>query len=249
MGTERAWATAVVIATLTALALLAVQRTASPQVSVSSTFDHFTTAFPLEGAHQFATCESCHVDGQFAGTPLTCGGCHTQGSRVRATFQPAHHDLTTVYCEGCHNPSAWVPVARVDHAETLGTCVGCHNGNRALGKSANHIPAGQQCDDCHRTIAWSQAVFDHAGVTSGCIGCHNGTTAVGKPFNHIAAGNTCEDCHGTTMFAPVVRVDHLQVLGVCSSCHNGTVARGQHAAHIPTTNECDTCHNTTTWEP
>ena len=59
-----------------------------PQVSVSSAFDHFTTAFPLEGAHQFAHCESCHVDGQFAGTPVQCAGCHSQGSRVRATFQP-----------------------------------------------------------------------------------------------------------------------------------------------------------------
>jgi hypothetical protein len=249
MGNERVLATTTVLATLAAVTLLLASRPASPQISVSSTFDHFTTAFPLEGTHAFATCESCHVDGQFAGTPVLCGGCHTQGSRVRATFRPPQHDLTTEFCDSCHLPSAWVPVARVDHAETLGTCNGCHNNVRAPGKPADHVPAGEQCDDCHRTSAWSLAVFDHTGISSGCFGCHNGVTATGKPFDHIPATNTCEDCHGTTLFSPVLRVDHLQVLGVCSGCHNGTIARGQHAAHIPTTNECDTCHNTTSWEP
>ena len=110
MPGKRLLATAA-FAVLAALTVLGIDHAALPQVSVSSAFDHFTTAFPLEGAHQFAQCESCHVDGQFAGTPVQCAGCHSQGSRVRATFRPARHDLTTEYCEACHLPAAWVPVA------------------------------------------------------------------------------------------------------------------------------------------
>jgi hypothetical protein len=237
------------LAALLVLGWVAEQRVTLAQVSVSATFDHFTTAFPLHGAHAFTTCDSCHVDAQFAGTPTQCVDCHAQGSRVQATFKHARHGLTTDFCEACHSPHAWVPVARVDHAEALDTCQGCHNDARFGGKPPGHVPAGDQCDDCHRTFAWSPAVFEHAGITSGCAACHDGTTAIGKPLGHIPATDTCEDCHGTSMFAPVLRVDHLQVVGVCSSCHNGTIAPGQHAGHIPTVAECDSCHGTAAWRP
>jgi hypothetical protein len=222
---------------------------ARSQASVASPFDHFTTAFRLDGAHQFAACEACHVDGQFAGTPVECSGCHTQGSRVQATVKHPQHHMVTEHCESCHRSTAWVPVIRVDHLEVHGTCASCHDGGRALGKPANHIPASNQCDDCHRTVAFSPATFDHAGIASGCSGCHDGVLALTKPLGHIPATNVCEDCHNVLMFSPVARVDHAQVLGVCSGCHNGTVAMGQHAAHMPTTAECDACHNTTTFRP
>jgi hypothetical protein len=234
---------------LTLALLLALVSTgaAHAQPSVASQFDHFTTAFRLDGAHQFAACESCHVDGQFAGTPVECAGCHTQGSRVQATAKPAQHHLATAQCDSCHRTAAWVPVARVDHLEVLGACQSCHDNVRAMGKPANHIPAGNQCDDCHRTSAWPLAVFSHSGITSGCFGCHNGTFAITKPPNHIPATNVCEDCHNVVAFSSVARVDHLQVLGVCSGCHNNVVAAGQPVGHIQTTQECDSCHNTTSF--
>jgi hypothetical protein len=222
---------------------------AGAQRSGTAVFDHFTTAFRLDGAHQFATCESCHVDGLFAGAPLQCSGCHAQGARVRATSQPAQHMLTTELCDSCHRTTSWVPVVAVDHVEVFGTCVSCHDGGRALGKPPDHIPASDQCDDCHRTIAFSPATFEHAGITGGCFTCHNGTTALGKPVDHIPATNICEDCHNVVSFSPVARVDHAQVLGVCSGCHNNVIAPGQFPGHIPTTAECDTCHNTTAWKP
>ena len=197
-------ATTAAITTIAAVALMAIHRSAQPQASVSSAFDHLTTAFPLEGAHQFAACESCHVDGQFAGTPLQCGGCHSQASRVRATFKHPHHNLTTDYCDACHSGSAWVPVARVDHAETLGTCSGCHDGDRTRGKPADHISAGEQCDDCHRTSLWSPVVrVDHFQVLGVCSSCHNGTIARGQHAAHIPTGALeCDACHGTTVWRP-----------------------------------------------
>jgi hypothetical protein len=217
------------------------------QASVSSDFDHFTTAFHLDGAHRFTECESCHVDGLFGGTPMQCAGCHTQGSRVQATAQPTQHIAASEYCESCHRTVSWVPIARVDHLEVFGTCGSCHNGGRVPGKPVDHILASEQCDDCHRSVSWTPATFDHAGITAGCFGCHNGVMAMGKPVDHIPATNVCEDCHRVTAFSPVARVDHFQVLGVCSGCHNNTIAMGQQAGHIPTTAECNTCHNTTAW--
>ncbi len=178
-----------------ALLVLVAAGGVSAQRGPGAVFDHFTTAFRLDGAHQFAECESCHVDGQFVGTPTRCGGCHAEGTRVRATPRPAQHIATTELCDSCHRTNTWAPVIAVDHLETLGTCASCHDGRHALGKPANHIPASNQCGDCHRTTAFSPATFDHAGITSACVSCHNGTTAVGKPVNHVPATNLCEDCH------------------------------------------------------
>jgi hypothetical protein len=234
---------------IAALLLAALSGGAASQERASLVFDHFTTAFRLDGAHQFVACEGCHVDGAFAGTPLQCSGCHAQGTRVRATSQPIQHVRTTEFCDSCHRTAGWVPVIAVDHVEVFGTCSSCHDGGRALGKPAAHLPTSNQCDDCHRTAAFSPAAFDHVGIASGCFGCHNGTAAFGKPADHIPATNVCEDCHGVMSFSPVGRVDHTQVLGVCSGCHNNVIAMGQFAGHIATgATECDACHSTTAWD-
>ena len=37
---------------------------------------HDKTLFRLEGRHLEATCESCHLEGVFKGTPTTCKDCH-----------------------------------------------------------------------------------------------------------------------------------------------------------------------------
>jgi hypothetical protein len=233
---------------LLACAGLCLPTTAWSQASIASPFDHFTTGFRLDGAHRFAQCQSCHVDGQFEGTPTECGGCHVHASRVQATAQPAGHLLASEHCESCHRTSMWVPVARVDHLEVVGTCQSCHNGMRAMGKPSNHVQASDQCDDCHRTATFAGATFDHAGIAGGCFACHDGSRALGKFVGHMPTTNLCEDCHRPIRWSPVARVDHLQVLGTCSTCHNGTIAMGQKVGHIPTTQECDACHNVTTWK-
>src|ERR1044071_3661414 len=90
-----------IVATLALLACAALLAPAAAwsQPSVASQFDHFTTGFRLDGAHQFAQCQSCHVDGQFKGTPTDCDGCHVHASRVQATAQPAAHMLASQHCE------------------------------------------------------------------------------------------------------------------------------------------------------
>ncbi|MEJ2572223.1 MAG: hypothetical protein P8164_01330, partial [Gammaproteobacteria bacterium] len=51
-------------------------------------FDHFTTGFPLTGAHKGVDCESCHNRGVFKGTPTKCSGCHMTGTLAGATAKP-----------------------------------------------------------------------------------------------------------------------------------------------------------------
>ena len=133
--------------------------------------------------------------------------------------------------------------------QVLGTCVSCHDGNTATGKHPTHITSGDNCDDCHTTVAWLPANFDHVNITGNCISCHNGTDATGKHPTHISTTNICEDCHSTTAWEPVLNVDHAQVLGSCSSCHDGNTATGKNNGHFVTNQECNVCHTTNTWLP
>jgi hypothetical protein len=137
----------------------------------------------------------------------------------------------------------------VDHTQVTGTCVSCHNGTVATGKHPTHISSGDNCDDCHTTVAWLPANFDHVNITGNCHDCHNGVDATGKNPTHVLTTNICEDCHSTTAWSPVVSVDHTQVLGSCSSCHDGNIATGKNPGHFITQRECNECHDTASWIP
>lgn len=124
----------------------------SPRESIADkAFDHLTTGFRLEGAHRFAECESCHIKGVFDGTPKQCASCHTQASRIQATFQPATHLPVSKRCDSCHRPFSWAPAARFDHLEVRSTCSSCHNNRIVAGQHPQHAPTTQECDSCHNT--------------------------------------------------------------------------------------------------
>ena len=176
---------------------------APAQTSQGSNFDHFTTGFRLDGAHQYVNCESCHTEGMFVGTPTRCEGCHTNASRIRATVKPPVHPLTTDHCDACHRTFSWVPIERMDHLETFGTCFSCHNGSEAMGKPVNHIPATDMCEDCHREITWSPVLrVDHLQVLGTCSSCHNGVIARGQHAQHIPTTLECDSCHNTVSWSP-----------------------------------------------
>jgi hypothetical protein len=137
----------------------------------------------------------------------------------------------------------------VDHTQVLGSCGSCHDGIAATGKDPDHIASGNNCDDCHTTVAWLPATYDHANVTDNCVSCHNGTISTGKHPQHALTTNVCEDCHTPVAWVPVFDVNHDQVLGSCSSCHNGVTATGRNQGHFITQQECDACHNTNAWTP
>ncbi len=153
----------------------------APAAVSPTSFDHFSTGFPLDGAHDSVECGSCHKSGVFTGTPTQCSRCHIGGGIAGSSTKPPRHITSSNSCDSCHEDSSWSRVSVVDHSAVFGTCSGCHNGNIATGKTPTHITSGNTCDDCHSTGTWTSARFDHSSVTGSCSTCHNGTTAPTSP--------------------------------------------------------------------
>jgi len=61
------------------------------------TFDHNNTAFPLIGHHTQLSCNKCHGNGVYKGTPTECIACH----------KDKHNGQNGTDCSICHNPKDW----------------------------------------------------------------------------------------------------------------------------------------------
>jgi hypothetical protein len=217
-------------------------------------------------------CDTCHNNFvafapavmNHTGTAGKCTTCHS-GSfvAVNAQVKPATHIATTQQCETCHLTTAWLPTSFAHTALQIGTntCSQCHDGLKAVGKKAPHIPttAGEQCSACHRTgISWLPLVtpYPHSGASTTCVNCHISSYPnidVQPVSGHIPQGlnaTQCGSCHLKTAWLPVRYATHS---GTCSTCHSGTYKSitGKPAMHIPTTlagmpgNECSNCHKST----
>ena len=214
-----------------------------------SKFDHLTTGYELLGAHLNVPCESCHVGAIFKGTPRDCASCHSQGSRITATYKGQNHVLSSARCEACHTEVAWMPASHFDHQEVQGGCATCHNGSMAAGMGPNHISSTTDCGACHSVFGWNPVIrVDHTQVNGTCANCHNGTVATGKPGNHIATTDSCDNCHTTLAWKPA-NVKHVGNISNCAACHNGTIATGKTATHMSTSNQCGACHSVVVWKP
>ena len=211
-------------------------------------FDHFSSSFPLFGAHAAVECAECHVRGIFKGTPRQCSHCHTPGSLVNASGKHAQHIPSSNQCEECHNNSAWWPAFQMDHGAIVGSCQNCHNGGSAEGKHLNHIVSSNACENCHNSRSWLPAVYDHSDAIGSCSSCHNGVQQSGKSADHLLTSFECDSCHTIRGWSPA-RFNHSGITATCSSCHNGTTATGKHPQHVVTTTECGVCHTTSAWLP
>lgn len=183
-------------------------------------------------------------------TGVAPGGCASCHNGTTARGKPSGHIVTTLSCDACHRPTAWLPATMSHVGVAPGSCASCHNGVTAPGKPVAHMVTTASCDSCHRTTAWLPASFSHASVSPGtCAACHNGTTARGKPATHIVTTAACDACHTTTGWLPATFSHAAVAPGSCATCHNGTTARGKSASHFVTTRSCDACHRTTGWLP
>lgn len=154
-----------------------------------ATFDH-AAKWPLTGAHQDVTCESCHAGGVYAGTAKTCNGCHA--ADYTETVSPSHTKwaLSTA-CETCHQTTAWKPAEFPEsvHNKFFGVTSGGHK--------------EFACADCHKTPSYSDWI---------CVSCHEGEHTlsemdkkhigdVSKYPSTMAAAATpdlgCKSCHPT----------------------------------------------------
>jgi len=177
--------------------------------------------FPLSGKHASISCQECHVDGMYAGTPNLCTDCHIE-------------DKPEIHYEGqcsiCHLATRWTEI-NFDHSLAVETdCLTCHE----LDKPAQHYNG--PCSACHNTTAWEPASFDHqvAGATN-CQSCHR----TDRPANHYSG--QCSACHNTTSWRNAT-FNH-QVAGAtdCQSCHSDDRPANHYSG------QCSACHNTTSW--
>jgi aspartate carbamoyltransferase regulatory subunit len=245
---------------------------AQAQTPLGTAFNHDTTGFPLDVTHARQTCDSCHVQGTFRGTPRDCSTCHR--TAPGAQKPPLQHIPTApagqqVQCSECHTTIAFAPSIfrhRAAQGVNQGNCATCHSGafasQGAAAKPITHMPTSLPCDSCHKTSAWTPAGYTHALAAPGsCATCHNGARATGKPATHIPTAAACDSCHAAGVaWTPVsvgIAAMHANMSGPmaagnCASCHSGAFvaqnAQAKPATHPPTAAQCDTCHaSTTSW--
>ncbi len=208
---------------LTCVALLFLSRGTQAQFETPNRSFHNATGFRLEGRHLTVACESCHLNGQFSGTPKTCYDCHW----VRRKDDRYQTRLGS-QCETCHRSTSWTAV-RWDHGGQTGARL-----------NADHRTLA--CESCHRGGSFRAAA-------SGCLSCHQKDYAATTTPNHAAAGlpTNCESCHRpsdtTWRNAGGGGFNHnasFPLLGThatanCVTCHKNNVFRG-------TARDCVGCH-------
>jgi hypothetical protein len=128
-----------------------------------SRFDHFETAFPLNGAHEVLKCSGCHKptnprDGlmrvDFKVARKECEACHAD---VHGR-QFANHGITA--CMRCHNSKAWRPSLFDHDKQTSFALQGAHRNVR--------------CESCHKLtrMAAGKAVLFYKPTPGECVACH-----------------------------------------------------------------------------
>ncbi len=132
-------------------------------------FDHASTKFPLEGAHQSALCAACHnppaatssvsarsakgtVD--FSHTPKQCFECHEDIHGGQFMTPGSEKD-----CSSCHSISKWGAASfdhskteyRLDGAHRLVRCAQCHAQQKEIDGRVVRIYRGapKNCEGCH----------------------------------------------------------------------------------------------------
>ncbi|GAB4501254.1 MAG: hypothetical protein Fur0035_07950 [Anaerolineales bacterium] len=176
-----------------------------------ATFDHNLSGFKLTGKHASVSCNGCHGNGKFKGTPTDCYSCHAGKDK--------HNGQFGTNCAQCHNTNGWGG-ASVNH-DLFGfkltgkhrsvSCNGCHSGGKYAGTpsacaACHGEPAfhsgmfSSSCDQCHDTNNWNGSYNgSHPKISNG-----DGGTGV----NH--GGKGCRSCHTQSLHD-----------ATCTACHNG----------------------------
>lgn len=185
-------------------------------------FEHQRTGWPLQGAHRFADCESCHVK-KYKRTKLTsylglrgeCITCHSRGVKPgQSKFENPHEfaDVKLIDCTVCHNfdnrTVLNVGATKFDHDKTQFPLEG------------NHLRVA--CAKCHTKDLKRFKVEDRN--FKDCAGCHKDSHR-----SVISASRKCADCHSTKVKFQLTRFDHAK--------ETKFPLLGQHAK-----NKCEACH-------
>ncbi len=220
----------------------------------SAQFDHSLSTFPLTGAHVYAACAQCHVNGQFNNTPTECFACHAADYEQAAEPNHTANQLPHA-CQECHTTTQWTPSIFSHNATgfpltgahvsatcaachvngqfpgTPSDCYACHQSNFEGVSDPNHVADNfsHTCTQCHTTTAWTPATYDHSLSQFPLTGAH--------------VSLACAQCHASGQF------DNLAT--ACWSCHqtnyNGTTNPNHAAGNF--NHDCAQCHTTQAWAP
>jgi hypothetical protein len=224
-----------------------------------ATFDHATSGFALEGAHQTASCEACHGTrapsddlprslgfvteqrARGAADPRTCSACHAQVHEFHGAAAQATKDAA-LECARCHTTSSFADRARAnfDHAAWAGFPLqGAH--------------ASTACEACHVPTAQGAAHVAKLGRAAGtdCAACH---VDVHRGQFEREGRTDCARCHDPSRPLGEVRFDHQRDARFaldanhrkldCSACHKPwpTPDGRSVVRYKPLGVECADCH-------
>jgi hypothetical protein len=220
-------------------------------------FGHAKTGFELERAHEGLACTDCHTDLQFGSAAPECASCHSDVhlgelgqhcgrchsthsfvdlAQFRRMHREASFDLTGAHagadCRDCHVPR---PLGDLQYLGTDAECIDCHRDDYEGTTEPDHVQDDflLECDACHGTATWSNAIFNHElqlGTGLVCAQCHQGD--YDRAPNHTSSNYPleCQICHNTrswgadfgehdTRYFPIFRGRHAGEWDDCSECH------------------------------
>jgi hypothetical protein len=194
-------------------------------------FDHNLASYKLDGEHLSVACESCHLNGEYKGTPADCFTCHAKAD--------VHKGSLGTNCSECHTSFGWL-LATFDHSQSTFKLTGKHLNVVCQSCHANKIykDAPTDCYSCHVSIDKHKGSF---GVN--CASCHSTSTWTGATFDHSQAAfklsgkhvsTACQSCHVNGVFKGTPTT--------CYACHS---SRDKHNGSFGV--NCASCHSTSTW--
>jgi hypothetical protein len=197
---------------------------------------HATARFALEGGHEAAPCNACHVDARprldWQLTKQACADCHENphGTQFAREMQAGG-------CAACHDVRAWdVPNIAHDTWPLTGAhqkvrCDQCHTPSeqdKRAGSGVSYRSAPRECEGCHADVHLGQ--FRLSAPVKACGDCHDTASFKLPGFDHVArTGYELVGKHRTTP---------------CASCHVvSTLKNAERTAlwRLPY-DECDDCH-------
>jgi len=245
-------------------------------ITAGKPFDHIPTTPDNQD------CVDCHgtkfddfTGAVFTHTGITsgCVACH-DGS-IASGKSPNHMPTTPNNrdCVDCHVASLstftdFKGGIFTHDAGVNNNCATCHDGVIAMAKKIKHIPAQQECSQCHidTTVPGGFALTTfytnlHPDLLTGCEGCHKSqffpdtnTPPVTKLATHLPTMQDCHFCHTNEIpggFSPAMSIfNHTGITGNCASCHDGSannvaagaVGKTPSPPHPVTTEDCGVCH-------
>jgi len=208
-------------------------------------FDHDTTIFKLEGAHDQTNCTECHTTLIFNEAPSQCVSCHID-----------MHNMTVGNdCARCHTSETWlvdnIPELHEENgfpligAHSTLNCIDCHLSETDL----RYNRLGNECVNCHELdyLNTQSPNHENSGFSTDCIDCHSPlgigweTDFIDHDFFPLTLGHDIEDCNACHLSS-----DFSDISAECTSCHQNDYNESTNPNHqsLNLSLDCVVCHTT-----